>query len=145
MLLLLFFYFFIFFFFIAPIVQLVHQLYNLWFYSSVNSAACIPYRQRRHSLGYLAINFYPASLSTYLSRSLGDRRGTTRSGNQHLPFLSFLCSPHGVAQFQTRPISDVIFPSFSRSASPSPSPPLEDCLGKPRSIVIQKLYYSVIF
>ena len=42
---------------------------------------------------------------------------------------------HGVAQFQTRPIPDVIFPSFSLSASPSPSPysALEDCLGKSRS------------
>ena len=40
-----------------------------------------------------------------------------------------------LAQFQTRPIPDVIFPSFSLSTSPSPSPysTLEDCLGKPRS------------
>ena len=74
-------------------------------------------------------------LSIYLSHSLGDRWGTTRPGNQHSPFLSFLCSPHGVAQFQTRPVLDVIFPSFSLSASPSPSlcSALEDCLGKSRS------------
>ena len=72
-------------------------------------------------------NFY---LSIYISHSLGDRWSTTRPGNQHSPFLSFLCSPHGVAQFQTRPTPDVIFPSFSLSASPSPSPysALEDCL-----------------
>ena len=74
-------------------------------------------------------------LSIYLSHSLGDRWSTTRPGNQHSPFLSFLCSPHGIAQFQTRPIPDVIFPSFSLSASPSPSPysALEDGLGKSRS------------
>ena len=77
-------------------------------------------------------------LSIYLSHSLGDRWGTTRPGNQHSPFLSFLsflCSLHGVAQFQTRPIPDFIFVSFSLSASPSPSPysALEDCLGKSRS------------
>ena len=68
----------------------------------------------------------------HLSHSLGDRWGTTRPGNQHSPFLPFLCSPHGVAQFQTRPVPDVIFPSFLLSASPSPSPysALEDCLGK---------------
>ena len=73
-------------------------------------------------------------LFIYLSHSLGDRWGTTRPGNQHSPFLSFLCSPHGVAQFQTRPIPNVIFPSFSLSASLSPSPysALEDCLGKSR-------------
>ena len=51
-------------------------------------------------------------LSIYLPHSLGDRWGTTRPGNQHWPFLSFVCCPHGVAQFQTRPISDVIFQSF---------------------------------
>ena len=74
-------------------------------------------------------------LSIYLSHSLGDRWGTTRPGNQHSPFLSFLCSLHGVAPFQTRPMPGVIFPSFSLSASPSPSPysALEDCLGKSRS------------
>ena len=74
-------------------------------------------------------------LSIYLSHNFGDRWGTTRPGNQHSPFLSFLCSPHGVTQFQTRPIPDVIFPSFSLSASPSPSQcsALEDCLGKSRS------------
>ena len=70
----------------------------------------------------------------YLSHSLGDRRGTIRPGNQHSPFLSFLCSPHGVAQLQTHPILDVIFPSFSLSASPpSPYSALEDCLAKSRS------------
>ena len=80
-------------------------------------------------LGYIYISTY---LSIYLSHSLGDRWGTTRPGNQH---SSFLCSPHGVAQFQTRPIPDAIFPSLSLSASPSPSPytALEDCLGKSRS------------
>ena len=35
-------------------------------------------------------------LYIYLSHSLGDRWGTTRPGNQHSPFLSFLCSPHGI-------------------------------------------------
>ena len=81
---------------------------------------------------YLSGTIY---LSIYLSHSLGDRWGTTRRGNQHSPFLSFLCSPHGVSQFQTRPIPDVMFPSFSLSASPPPSPysALEDCLGKSRS------------
>ena len=71
----------------------------------------------------------------YLPHSLGDRWGTTRPGNQHSPFLLPLCSPHGVSQFQTRPIPDVIFPLFSLSASPSPSPynALEDCVGKFRS------------
>ena len=71
----------------------------------------------------------------YPSHSLGDHWGTTQPGYQHSPFLSFLCSTHGVAQFQTCPILDVIFPSFSLSASPSPSPysALEDCLGKSRS------------
>ena len=46
-----------------------------------------------------------------------------------------LCSPHGVARFQTRPILDVIFPSFSLSAFHSPFlySTLEDCLGKSRS------------
>ena len=74
-------------------------------------------------------------LSIYLSiYSLWDRWGTTRPGNQHSPFLSFLCSPHGVAQFQTHPIPYVIFQSFSLSASPpSPYSALEDCLGKSRS------------
>ena len=74
-------------------------------------------------------------LSIYLSHSFGDHWGTTRPGNQHSPFLSFLCSPHGVAQLQTRPIPDVIFPSFSLSAPPSPSlySALENCLGKSRS------------
>ena len=74
-------------------------------------------------------------LSIYVSHSLGDRWGTTRPGNQHSPFPSFLCSPHGVAQFQTRPIPDAIFSSFSLSASHSPSPysAPEDCLGKSRS------------
>ena len=74
-------------------------------------------------------------LSIYLSHSLRDRWGTTRPGNQHSPFLSFLCSPHGVTQFQTRPIPDVIFPLFFLSTFPSPSPysALEDCLGKSRS------------
>ena len=74
-------------------------------------------------------------ISIYLSHSLWDRWGTTRPGNQHSPFLSFLCSPHGVAQFQTRPIPDVMFPSFPLSASHSPSPysALEDCLGQSRS------------
>ena len=74
-------------------------------------------------------------ISIYLSHSLGGRWGTKRPGNQHSPFLSFLCSLHGVAQFQTLPIPDVIFPPFSLSTSPSPSPysTLEDCLGKSRS------------
>ena len=77
----------------------------------------------------------PRYLSIYLSHSLGDRWGTTRPGNQHSPFLSFLCSPHGVTQFQTRPFPDVIFPSFSLSASPFSSQysAMEDCLGKSRS------------
>ena len=75
------------------------------------------------------------NLSIYLSYSLGDRWGTTQPGNQLSPFLLFLCSPHGVAQFQTRPIPDVIFPPFSLSASASPFlySALEDCLGKFRS------------
>ena len=34
-------------------------------------------------------------ISIFLYHSLGDRRGTTWSGNQHSPFLSFVCSPHG--------------------------------------------------
>ena len=74
-------------------------------------------------------------ISIYLSHSLGDRWGTTRYGNQQSPFLSFFCSRRGVAQFQTRPISDVIFPSFSLSAFASPSSysALENCLGKSRS------------
>ena len=74
------------------------------------------------------------TLSIYLSHSPGDHWGTTQPCNQHSPFLSFLCSPHGVAQCQTCPIPDVIFPSFSLSASPpSPYSALEDCLGKSRS------------
>ena len=44
-------------------------------------------------------------LAIYLSHSLGDHWGTTRPGNQHSPFLSFLCSPHGVAQFQSQMLS----------------------------------------
>ena len=80
-------------------------------------------------------NYLSIYLCIYVSHSLGDRWGTTRSGIQRSPFLSFLCSPHGVTQFQTHPIRDVIFPSFSPSASPSPSAysALEDCLGKSRS------------
>ena len=74
-------------------------------------------------------------LSIYLSHSFGNRWSTTRPGNQHSPFLLFLCSPHGVAQFQTRPIPDVIFSSFPLSVSPSLSPysALEDCPGQSRS------------
>ena len=71
----------------------------------------------------------PHLFHIYVSHSFRGRWGTTWPGNQRSPFL---CSPHGVAQFQTRPIPDVIFPSFSLSAFPSPSPysALEDCLGK---------------
>ena len=59
---------------------------------------------------YLEHAFSNVEICTiYLSRSLGDRWGTTRPGNQLSPFLSFLCSPHRVAQFQTCPIPDVIF------------------------------------
>ena len=83
-------------------------------------------------------------LSIYLSHSLGDRWGTTRLGNQHSPFLLFLCSPHGVAQFQTSPISDVIFPSFSLSASPSPTPysvPWRTVLASPEVLVTWSYHF----
>ena len=81
---------------------------------------------------YARLSIY---LSIYLSLSRGDRWGTTRSSIQHSPFLSFLCSAHGVTQFQTSPIPDVIFPSISLSASPLPSlySALGDGLGKSRS------------
>ena len=86
-------------------------------------------------IGYQGnLEYCPRSISIYLSHSLGDRSGTTQHGNQHSPFLSFLCSPHSVTLFQTHPILDVIFPSFSLSASPpSAYSTLEDCLGKFRS------------
>ena len=75
-------------------------------------------------------------ISIYLSIVLGTVEAPhDLATNQQSPFLSFLCSPHGVAQFQTRPIPDVIFPSFSLYASPSSFPysALEDCFGKSRS------------
>ena len=89
----------------------------------------------RHTALTKTLNvFFFLTKSIYVSHSLGDNWGTTRPGNEHSPFLSFLCSPHGAAQFQTRPIPDVIFPSFSLSVSTSPSPnsDLEDRLGKSR-------------
>ena len=84
--------------------------------------------------------------SVYLSHSLGDCWGTSRPGNQHSPCLLFLCSPDGVAQFQTCPTSDVIFPSLSLSASPSPSPfsALEDCLGKSQSSCDMPIGYITV-
>ena len=90
--------------------------------------------KHENKLCTLPAPFSTRFLSIYISHSLGDHWGTTRPGNQHSPFLSFLCSPHGVAQFQTRPIPNVMFPSFSLSASPSPSlySALGDCLGKSR-------------
>ena len=91
----------------------------------------IVHRTRQQSVGdcvssavYLSI--YPIVLGTV---------GAQHDLATNIRHSSRSSAPHGVAQFQTRPIPDVIFPSFSVSASPSPSPysALEDCIGKSRS------------
>ena len=76
------------------------------------------------------------SLSTYLSipQSWGLLgHNTTWQPTFAIPLVPLLFSRR--RQFQSRPIPDVIFPSFSLSASPSPSPysALGDCLGKSQS------------
>lgn len=45
------------------------------------------------------------------SHSFMDRRGTVPN-NQTLPFFSFICSSHKVAQFKTCTVLDIIFLSL---------------------------------